>query len=131
MAIYGIGANYDNVDVSQEFINGEIACIGWDISEAPELYQIFRNVKNGDVIYIKSFSPSNGLYIKAVGIVTNNEIKKETQGLGVSVKWIWDGYYHYGKVHDKYNVRSITIYEEYNKDIQDLILDLIFSKIAK
>lgn len=129
MAIYGIGANYNNVDVSQDFIKKGIACVGWDITDAPELHKILQSIKIGDIFYIKSHSPSNGLYIKAVGIVTDNTLKKEDKGIGVSVRWIWDGRHHYGKVQDKYNVRSITIYEEYNKDIQDLILSFIFSKM--
>ena len=129
MAIYGIGANYNNVDVSQDFIKKGIACVGWDITDTPELHKILQSIKIGDIFYIKSHSPSNGLYIKAVGIVTDNTLKKEVEGIGVSVRWIWDGWHHYGKVQDKYNVRSITIYEEYNKDIQDLILSFIFSKM--
>lgn len=131
MAIYGIGAKYGSIDVSQEFINKGIACVGWNISDAPELHSILQSVKIGDIFYIKSYSPSNGLYIKAVGIVSNNTVKQETEGAGVSVNWIWHGWYHYGKVLDKYNVRSITIYEEYNKDVQDLILGFIFSKVEK
>ncbi|UVO97478.1 hypothetical protein NXV86_21770 [Bacteroides sp. BFG-257] len=39
MAIFEIGTNFDNVDVSQEFVNRGVTCIGWNILEAPELYR--------------------------------------------------------------------------------------------
>ena len=74
MAIYGIGANFNKTDVSQYFINNNVAGIGWGIKDAPDLHQFIKSLKVGDIIYIKSYSPSAGLIIKAIGIVKDDDI---------------------------------------------------------
>ena len=58
MAIYAVGAYYDG-DVSDDFIANNIAGPGWSINDAPELHQFVRSLKVGDIIYIKSFSPTS------------------------------------------------------------------------
>lgn len=132
MAIFGIGAFYHR-DVSDEFIKQGIACIGWGESEATTLHNILRFLRIGDIIYIKSHSPKVGLVIKAVGIVTDNRLKPYKKlGTGVKIKWIWTGYEEIGKIpelDDKYNVRNISIYEEFNKYVQDKIITLLTEKI--
>lgn len=127
MAIYGIGANYDNVDVSNQFISENVACIGWDITDAPALHEILRCLKVGDIIYIKSAPIGKGLRIKGVGIVTDNTIHVVPKlGTGVFVNWLWSGHENFGNVVDKYNVRNNSLYEEFNRDVQTYILGLIF-----
>ena len=56
MAIYGVGATFDEVDVSQYFIDNNVAGIGWPIKYAPDLHQFIQSLKVGDIIYIKSFA---------------------------------------------------------------------------
>lgn len=127
MAIYGIGATYDNEDVSQDFIDNNMACIGWSIDDAPSLYEILRGMKIGDIIYIKSAPIGQDIRVKGVGIITNNEIIETPElGSGVTVKWLWSGTEYLSKINDKYNVRNNTLYEEYNKEIQAIIINLIF-----
>ena len=131
MAIFGIGAFYDR-DVSNEFITKGIACIGWNKNEAPTLHNILSILKIGDILYIKSHSPQVGLVIKGVGIVTDNKLKSYSLGTGVKVKWIWNGYKEIGKIaelDDKYNVRNISIYEEFNIFVQGLVISLLTEKI--
>jgi len=132
MAIFGIGAFYDR-DVSNEFITKGIACIGWNENEAPTLHNILRFLRTGDILYIKSHSPQVGLVIKGVGIVTDNQLNTYPNlGTGVKVKWIWTGYEEIGKItelDDKYNVRNISIYEEFNKFVQDKVVSLLTGKI--
>lgn len=133
MAIYGIGAYYDGeTDVSGDFIEQRVACVGWTQDEAPTLHNILRCVKIGDIMYIKSAPIGQGLYIKAVGIVTDNTVRYEEDGLGarVSMNWIWTGMDHFGVVDDKYNVRNITLYEEFSREVQSRVLELLFSRIA-
>lgn len=127
MAIFGIGATYGNNDVSQNFIANNVACVGWNITEAPALHEILRCLKVGDIIYIKTAPIGQGIRVKAVGIVTDNSIQQiEDLGTGVSVRWIWSGYENIGVVDDKYNVRNNTLYEEFNKEVQTFVLNLIF-----
>lgn len=127
MAIFGIGATYDNEDVSQDFINNNVACVGWSIDDAPALHEILRCLKVGDIVYIKTAPIGQGIRVKAVGIVTDNTLQQiEDLGTGVSVRWIWNGYENIGVIDDKYNVRNNTLYEEFNKEVQTFVLNLIF-----
>lgn len=128
MAIYGIGAFYGTNDVSQDFIDNEVSCIGWTNEEAPSLYNIMRQIKVGDIVYIKSFNPKSGLFIKAVGIVTDNNIqdmKAIGLGHGIKTRWLWTGSKNIVELHDKYNVKNNTLYEEYDVQIQRLVIDLM------
>jgi hypothetical protein len=134
MAVYGIGAFYESQgDVSNHFINQNCACVGWDESTAPSLHAMLRKIKNGDWIYIKSFQPKAGgstLSIKAIGVVINDEYQSfGTLGYGVGVKWIWQwtGKEKINLPKDKNNVYSNTLYEEYNKEIQQKIISLALS----
>lgn len=127
MAIFGIGATYGNDDVSQNFITNNVACVGWGITEAPALHEILRCLKVGDIIYIKTAPIGQGIRVKAVGIVTDNTLQQiNNLGTGVSVRWIWNGYENIGTIDDKYNVRNNTLYEEFNKEVQTFVLNLIF-----
>jgi hypothetical protein len=68
MAIYAFGASFGGRnDVSSEFIERGVACVGWPRSEAPALHTILKHIKTADIIYIKSHPPSIGLIVKAVG----------------------------------------------------------------
>lgn len=131
MAIFGIGAFYD-VDVSEDFIEQNVACIGWSEKDASTLYNILRFLRVGDIIYIKSQPPQVGLIIKAVGVVTDNKLEKyQGLGTGVKMKWIWTGNEKLGKIpelDDKYNVRNNSIYEEFNRFVQDKVLSLLINE---
>lgn len=130
MAIFGIGATYENHDVSKQFIADSIACVGWTISDAPAIHEILRCLKVGDIMYIKTSPIGQGIRVKAVGIVIENTLeKKNNLGIGVSVKWIWDGYENIGRIDDKYNVRNNTLYEEHNKCVQTFVLNLLFRNL--
>src|SRR5437867_11396802 len=123
MAIYGIGASYGENDVSSEFINMGLACIGWDEKEGQPLHTMLRHFKIGDIVYIKSHPPSVGLIIKAVGIVISDEAKTDPKlGTGMPVKWLWTGEERLGQFDDKYPVRNITLYEEFSRKVQTRVL---------
>ena len=131
MAIYGIGAMYNGTDdVSHNFIQAQMACIGWPPEEAPALHEMLRYIKPGDIIYIKSHPPNVGLIIKSVGIVVGNQVQNNpTLGHGVAVRWIWEGEHRVGPINDRYNVRNLTLYEEFNFDIQQTVLNLLISRV--
>ena len=132
MAIFGIGATYDgNRDVSNEFITNDVACIGWDITEAPALHEILRFLKLGDIIYIKSAPIGQGIRVKGICIVKDNTLRQVPNlGRGVGVTWIWSGHENLGVIDDKYNVRNNALYEEFNRDVQERILSLLFTRIT-
>lgn len=128
MAIYGLGTHYDRGDVSMEFVASGLACVGWSEVDAPAAHGMFRAVKVGDIFYLKSHSPKVGLIIKAVGLVINNLIRDDIYpdlGSCMPVKWVWSGREVVGRIDDKYNVRNITLYEEFNPDVQARVLSLL------
>jgi len=132
MAIYGIGAYYNGEeDVSEDFVSEGLACVGWDFETAPTLHVLLRQIKNGDIVYIKSTPIGQGLRIKAVGIVVNNNLaENDDLGTCVTVRWLWAGNENLGDINDKYNVRNNTLYEELNRDVQSRVIDLLLSRIT-
>ena len=131
MAIFGIGAYYgERGDVSQDFIRKGVACVGWTQAEAPSLHKLLRHIRIGDIIYIKTDVPSPGLTIKAIGVVTNDEIQMdEDLDASIPVKWVWKGHDKLGRLNDKLNVRNNTLYEEYFPQVQARVIDLLLSKL--
>ncbi|WP_433926604.1 hypothetical protein AB3662_27190 [Sorangium cellulosum] len=128
MAIFGIGAHYESVDVSSAFLERRCACVGWAEADAPPAHGILRHLRTGDIVFIKSFAPSVGLTVKAVGVVTDGKVRDYSAlGSGVPVHWVWTGEERIGKLDDKWPVRSVTIYEEYHPEVQSKIIELLLS----
>ena len=131
MAVYGIGAMYGGTeDKSEDFIKNGIACIGWQPADAPPAHSQMASVKAGDVFFIKSFAPTAGLHIKAVGIVTDATFRKITDALGwgVSVRWVPmpSGRIVVGPVEDHSDyMRRGTLYEEFNPAVIKQVLDVL------
>lgn len=123
MAIYGIGAYYDD-DVSQDFINNNCIGTGWDINTAPELHQFIRSLKVGDIVYIKSVSPSSAdIIVKGIGIISDDKvISNNLVKCGRNVKWKNNNQIRIQKPQEKNNVRANTLYEEFHPDVQCEIL---------
>ena len=48
-------------DVTNEFLSRGIACVGWNESVTPALYNMMAHIKVGDIIYIKSHPINWGL----------------------------------------------------------------------
>ena len=69
----------------------DIAVAVYDKADAPVYHALLRRISNGDVIYLKSFTPQAGLTIKAVGIVTDDTVYEPPGdlGSGVKVRWTW------------------------------------------
>lgn len=131
MAIYGVSATFDEVDVSQYFIDNNAAGgIGWPIKYSPDLHQFIQSLKVGDIIYIKSFAKKTQMItIKAVGIVIDNEIVKNFPivdskiRIGRNVKWIDKKAITIENPNSKNNVVNNSFYEEFNPEIQKIIID--------
>lgn len=133
MPIYGLGTVYDNEqDASQLFIRNGVAALGWAYQDAPSYHEIFKGIQVGDIIYLKETPAVEGLVVKAVGVVMDNEITAIT-GIGeacIRVRWVWQGHRTIEFPEDKYNIRNLALFEEPNPLIKAQILDLIFSRLA-
>jgi hypothetical protein len=128
MAMFGLGANYDGTDVTQDFLNNSVACVGWPYDDAPSLHHIMRSFQVGDIVYIKSHPPNIGLIVKAVGLVRDSRVFESDHGKAcVRMEWIWHGNETLGHVDDRYNVKNNTLYEEWNPDVRNRILNLLLS----
>lgn len=138
MAIYGIGCDYDGKDVGNDFYKKGIACIGWAPEDKPYLYGIMKEIDIGDIVIIKSFFQRRGkqvLRIKAVGIVTDNTIKKvKDLGHCLEVKWLQykpDGIKEFEFTKEEFDAgvqRRTTIYKEYNPELCKQIVQLLTSQ---
>ncbi|MBQ9226132.1 MAG: hypothetical protein IJ177_08095 [Fibrobacter sp.] len=131
---YGIGAAYSSgtEDHASTFISKGIACIGWNSKDAPAFHEMLRQINIGDIVFLKSFSPKAGLYIKAIGLVTSSRILQpsETANLGYAREVAWkfhatrqSNWLWLGRLQDKYDfMRGGTMYIEMNPDVQARIL---------
>lgn len=127
MAVFGIGAHYDK-DVTQDFLSGGFACVGWKEKDAPPAHAILRQLRTGDIIFIKSWNPQGGLTIKAVGIVSEGRVSDWSLGSGVPVRWVWSGEVRIGKLDDKWPVRTVTLYEEQHPQVQSRVISLLLDQ---
>ena len=118
--IYGIGSMYGSTDEKlPEFVSRKVACIGWPKTEASSLHQLLTQIGVGDIIFVKSYPPSHGLYVKAVGIVNSPELYTFPDlGTGRGVRWVWVADeniepVHLGRMNDRYdNFRGGSLYQE-------------------
>jgi hypothetical protein len=125
MAIFAIGAFFEE-DVSSQFINNNLAGVGWNAEDAPDLHQFIRSLKVGDIIYIKAFPPGGDLIVKAIGIIINEEIhSRPPVSCGRNVRWLFTAPFTLQIPRQKNNVRANTLYEEYHPQIQNEILKRI------
>jgi hypothetical protein len=128
----GIGASFDRVDVTSQFVAAGVACLGYTEAEASDLYSVLRSTQIGELVYIKSH-PQGRLYIKAVGIVTDNQVvNHDPLGFGISVRWIWRDRPMLAVPYlssEGANFRSNSIYDETNPRIQALVTNLLIQGI--
>lgn len=161
MSIHGFGAMYGGVDVSSSFLEFGVACSGWQPSspptkdhsphdgDAPFIEAALRAIKTGDIVFIKSSSPREGLRIKGVGIVTDARPHAvdiaagyrvdrlwsnwTSLGTGVKVRWTWpdvhDGsHWKLAPQSDRgSHVRTGTVYEEFGPEIAKQVIELLLN----
>jgi len=140
MAIYGAGSVWSEGEQIEDFFKDNKFVLGWGHEYAEDLYALISSVKVGDIIYIKSKSPSShNINIKAIGIVTETAICRVINGkigkltgegqLSLGVKWIKKESFEYhieeasGKLT---SIRASTFYEEFLPSIQSVIINHLF-----
>jgi hypothetical protein len=127
MAIYGFGYDIDG-EADADFIQKKFAGIGWDKNIAPDLHQLVRSLKVGDIVFLKKASAGSDIQVQAVGIITDAVILDSTFcpyiQIGRNVQWIRNNSFTIPKPgNGKNNVRSNTVYEEFHPDVQKYILN--------
>jgi len=143
MAIYGAGSNWDGTEIRERLFDNNNYVIGWDITNAEDLYTLISSIKVGDIIYLKSNRPGSlNIRIKGIGIVTQslmqtlfeNEIDLSNMraNFELPVNWISTENRTISIPNDTgklTNVRAATLYEEYLPFVQNEILNTLFSHI--
>ena len=111
-------------DLSKEFVKEGKVYLTYDPEEGLYLDLQLKNLPLGTFLAIKSFSVQHGLYIKAVGVLSDLPTKSSTNFR--TVKWLWSGNTHFGRLNDKLdNMRSGAMYSELNPELQKKIIELI------
>lgn len=143
MAIFGAGSNWDGTEIRQRLFDNNNYLIGWDISDAEDLYTLISSIKVGDIIYLKSNRPGSlDLRIKGIGIVTqslmqsifDNEIDLSNRraNFELPVRWVVREEFRLtipegiGKLT---NVRAATLYEECLPFVQTEIINRMIGGI--
>lgn len=76
MPVFAFGADYEGRDVLNDFIKKECVGIGWSYKNNTSGHNIIKTIKAGDIIYIKKCNVGSDITVRAIGIVTDYEIKK-------------------------------------------------------
>lgn len=135
MRVWGMGSCFrDTGEKIHDFTGNGVAAIGWEKEDAPALYNIVKEMKKGDIIYIKSFVIKyRELRIKAIGKVQSNILKRRAcveDKYGFDVEWLKTPEDNLPTISlapedTRFNIYSCTLYPEYNKKISDKIKELI------
>lgn len=136
MAIFGVGASFGGDDVSPLFIKMGVVGTGWSSNDAPELQEYFKQLKVGDIVYIKSTYAQRPIRVKAIGLITDNILRNdgdtnELLSIGRNACWIVSEPFDIPRPNEKNNVRSNTIYEEFHPMVQGEIIKKISEKVNK
>ena len=127
MSIYGIGANYEEEDVSGKFITANVVGVGHTAPDAPELHQFIKSLKVGDIVYLKSTWLKNPITVKAIGVLTDDKLvggkSHKLVSAGRNIKWLVTQSFEIPRPKEKNNVRLNTMYEEFHPEVQKAILD--------
>lgn len=127
MAVYAFGADYDGKDVYVDFISSNCVGIGWSYKDNTSGHNLVKSMKAGDVVYIKKCNIGSDITVRAVGIVTDYE-SKTVPGIAEiarNVRWLYKNEFvvQNPKSTDKNNVRSNSVYEEFNLDVISQIIE--------
>lgn len=124
ISVWGFGFYFGkNRDSKEEFIEQNYVTINYSEDEAPEFIEMMREIKVGDIVYLKSCGiRNNTLHICAVGVVTS---EMNTDNHRISVSWLIDNINKEVAPNKKYRQRVASIYKEYNNEIKTIIFDLI------
>ena len=123
-AMWGFGFYFGkNRNSKRNFISENYVTVNYSEEDAPEFIEMMKEIKVGDIVYLKSWGiRNNKLHICAVGIVTS---EMNTENNRISVNWLLDDINVEIFPNKRYRQRVASIYKEYNNDIKKLIFNLL------
>ena len=74
--VIGCGCLYGGKkDMYYDFVKNEVVCVGWSEKEAPALHACLKELRKGDIIYLKTCPRVTGgqLNIFAIGEVRDDD----------------------------------------------------------
>tara|TARA_B100000378_G_C18057346_1_gene414802 strand:- start:7056 stop:7508 length:453 start_codon:yes stop_codon:yes gene_type:complete len=145
MAIFGAGSNWNGSELKDDFFRNENYIIGWDISNAEDLYSQISSIKVGDIIYLKANRPGSfDIRVKGIGIVkkaliqtlfeNNEDLSSNRSNFELPVHWVVKRESHISipkNIGKLTNVRAATLYEEFLPFVQTEILNQIINEFKK
>ena len=127
MAVYAFGADYDGRDVFSDFIANDCVGIGWSYKNNTSGHHLVKSIKAGDIVYIKKCNVGSDITVRAIGIITDYELNSlpNIAEIARNVKWLYKTMFIIPnpKNSDKNNVRSNCVYEEFNLDVINRIVE--------
>lgn len=116
MAIWGVGFHFGKkCSQKEKFINKNYISIGYSEKEAPEYYAMMREIRVGDIVYLKSWAiRNNTLHIRAIGKVIS-PMKQNISN--ITVDWLIKDIDETIALNTKYRQRVTSIYKEYNDTV--------------
>lgn len=141
MAIFGAGSNWDGEELKSRFFAEGKFILGWNQTNANDLYLALASLKAGDVLYLKAGAPgSRNIRVKGIGIVIKPFMScvisenlslstiRDWNSLFVRVEWIHRKEFTIeipeteGRLT---NIRAATIYEEHLPFVQEIVIKTI------
>lgn len=119
MAFFGMDQCY------VEDMTGESGGIVCRTDASLHVHRLFQQLRSGDVVFIKRFTPRRGLDVLAVGAIAPGCRVEDATGSHLQVQWLWKGSRHTINPDDRWPFRAESFYEEFDLPIQRELIDLL------
>jgi len=125
MAFFGMNASQVE-SLPEGFASNTGECLVCEKHDDKQAHCLFCHLRAADVVFLKEFTPQNGLVIFAAGVVTPGSLIENEAGTCAHVHWEWRGERHATTVPDEVDdARGNPVYEEFDLGIQREIIDLL------
>jgi hypothetical protein len=122
MSLVCVGQYVDHKDSTSFCFENSLVFLGFNEEEAEEMLKAFASLPIGTPVAIKSFSPTEGLTIKGLGIISSSTaitiMYNGKPRLARNVKFVSKESTFFGKPKDMWgNMRNGSLYYEMNQAI--------------
>jgi len=124
MAFFGMDSTQVKI-MPEKLRCEEVDCLLCETSRDAQAHCLFRQLRAEDVVFLKKFTPQNGLVILAAGVITPGSLVENDSGTCAHVHWEWSGEKQATKSEDMDETRGNAVYEEFDLGIQREIMDLL------
>ncbi len=133
VSVWGFGFHFSKIKSKlADFFNNNFICVGYSKDDAPEFIEMMKEIKKGDIVYLKSWQIKGSvLHIKAIGVVTNTFSDTNIYGGDnkIEVDWKVTNIDETVVANTKYRQRVTSIYKEYNTEISAIIKNLLAESV--